>query len=128
MSTRHVPVPGVPGLHALSTPAVSVVKPEVVVELDGAAGERLRLVFSPYQAVRIRTADLFVPPADGAFRAHVVMEVLDSPWLAELGADLERVASGATFMGQAHHYLLTAGDSVVEVVARGLEWTSEAAG
>jgi len=125
---RYVPVNGLPSLHPLPAATLSMAEHHVVVELDEASGERLRLDFSPLQAVRIRTVDLFIPPEETPFDRRAVVEVVDSPWLADLSADLARADSRATFMEHSRHFLMPAGDAVIEVAAWGVEWTAAGGG
>jgi hypothetical protein len=125
VSGRHEQIPGVPRL--ASTPALSADWPEVVVEADTADGGRVRLRFAPAQALRVRTADVFVPPGDEAgFQARTVGEVVDSLWIEELRADAAHVNQSSTFMEHARHFFLVAGDAAVDVVAWGLEWSAGA--
>ncbi len=126
MSTRHEPVAGIPELEPTTTPVLAVEQPDVVVEALAAAGGPVRLRFSPFQAVRVRTNDAYVPPLDdeAGFIPFTVVEVIDSLWVEELRADAARVDHGATFMEDARHFLLLAGDAVIEVVAWNLEWSS----
>ncbi len=127
MSGRREPVPGVPAL--ADTPVVSAEWPEVVVEADAADGSRIRLRFAPAQAMRVRTADVFVPPGDeGGFQPRTVVEITDSLWVDELRADAAHVNQTATFMDHARHFFLVAGDTAVDVVAWGVEWTAGDAG
>jgi len=128
VSARHEPITGVPALAA--TPVVSAEWPEVVIEAAAEDGTRVRLRFSPAQAVRIRTADVYVPPGDDAgYRPGAVVEVTDSLWLEELRADAAQLNQTATFMDVARHFFVDAGDTAVEVVAWGLEWSvGEASG
>ena len=128
MTPRHVPITGVPQLQRLAVPTVSVYTPDAVVEVDDADDQRLRLAFSPLQAVRIRTADLYVKPDGATFHADRLVEVTGSTWLEELSADLRQVDHTATFMQRARHFLVPAGDLVIEVVAWAVEWTAAAGG
>ena len=104
---------------------VSADWPEIVVEAEAADGSRVRLRFSPAQAMRIRTADVYVPPGDDAgYRPGAVVEVTDSLWLEELRADAAQLNQTATFMDVARHFFVDAGDTAVDVVAWGLEWSA----
>jgi hypothetical protein len=116
-----VPVEGVPELHEAQRPHVVVAPPQVKVEVDAADERRLRFEFDIYQAVRVRTIDLFVAPPD-VFRPRSVVEIEDSPWIAELRADLAQRDVTADFLDRSHHWLLHAGDGIVEVVAWEMTW------
>ena len=123
MSGRHQAVPGVPVL--ADTPVVSADWPEVLVEADAADGSRVRLRFAPAQAMRVRTADVFVPPGDeSGFQPRTVAEIADSLWVEELRADAAHVNHTGTAMDHARHFFLVAGDAAVDVVAWGVEWSA----
>jgi hypothetical protein len=126
VSSRHEPVEGIPALESTTSPVVSVDQSDAVVEALAAEGGPVRMRLSPYQAVRVRTIDAYVPPLDdeAGFLPFRVLEVQDSLWIEELRADAAQVNHTATFMDDARHFLLMAGDSVVEVVAWNLEWSS----
>jgi hypothetical protein len=63
------------------------------------------------------TADCFdLPPEIQAFPKEIV-EVIDSPWIAELKAVLKKTDHTATFMDRARHFLIPAQDEFIEVVA-----------
>ena len=117
----HAVVDGVPQLHQAQRPRVVVRSPQVDVEADGADERALRFEFDVYQAARVRSIDLFVPP-DGEFKPFRVVEVLRSPWIEELRADLAQVNHTADFLDRSHHWLLHCGDDVVEIVAWEMTW------
>lgn len=117
----HVVVDGVPQLHQAQRPRVTIRSPQVEVEADGADERVLRFSFDTYQAARVRSIDLFVPP-DGEFKPFRVVEVQRSPWIEELRADLAQVDHTADFLDRSHHWLLHCGDDVVEVVAWEMTW------
>ena len=116
-----VDVPGAPRLHESQQPRVTVDPPDVAVEAIDADERRVTLTFSTYQAVRVRTIDVLRKTPD-TFRAFAVVEVADSPWIEELRAALAVVDETADFLDRAHHWMLHAGDAVVEVVAWELDW------
>lgn len=118
----HEVVDGVPQLHQAQRPRVMVRSPQVEVEVDGADERALRFSFDVYQAARVRSIDLFVPP-DGEFKPFRVVEVLRSPWIEELRANLAQVDHTADFLDRSRHWLLHCGDDVVEVVAWEMTWT-----
>lgn len=116
-----VAVAGIPQLNTTPLATLRVESPEVVVELDDANETRFRLRFSPYQAIRMVTADCFVSPGGEAIMADTVMEVRGSAWLEELKASLRLVDEGAHFLDEAHHYLLPLQDDFLEIVAWSVE-------
>ncbi len=117
----HVVVHGAPRLHEAQRPRITVHSPLVEVEADDADEHVLRFSFDVYQAVRVRSIDLFVPP-DGEFKPFRVVEVERSPWIEELRADLAQVNHTADFLDSSHHWLIHCGDDVVEVVAWEMSW------
>ncbi len=119
---RHVAVAGVPLLHEAQRPHVVVAPPQVVVEADADSERRLRFDFDVYQAVRVRSIDLFVAPP-GVFQPFSVVEIEHSPWIGELWADLRQRDETADFLARSHHWLLHAGDGIVEVVAWEMTWS-----
>jgi len=106
-----------PRLNSTPLARVEIGSAKVVVEADDIDERRWRFVFSPFQAVRVVTADCFETPGGLMLDPHTVVEVVDSPWIAELRASLVRIDQGASFMDRAHHYLLPAQDDFIEVVA-----------
>lgn len=120
--TRFEPVMGLPKLH--TTPLADVhiegsKAPRVVVELDDVNEKRFRLVFETYQAVRVTTADCFWPVVP--ITSQAVVEVINSPWIAELTAVLKKSDHAATFMQKAKHFLIPAQDDFIEIVAWGVK-------
>lgn len=116
-----VAVAGLPRLHVTPLAVVHADTQRVVIELDDEHEARGRLVFEPYQAVRITTADCFVLD-DLSILAQTVAEVVDSPWLRVLRAAQLRVDARATFMKAARHFLVPAQDDFIEVVAWNVRW------
>ncbi len=91
--------------------------------LDGVDEQRWSFSFQPYQAVRITTQDCFlVSPSSGLYKGGVFL-VEESPWIADLKAALHQIDQFATFLDQAHHYVIPSGDDVVEVVAWCMRWS-----
>jgi hypothetical protein len=115
------PVPGLPTTHEVSLPLVTVSGPRVVVEMDDEYEGRFRLVFSTFQAVKVTTADCFDLPEEIELFPREVVEVLGSPWIAELRAALNRTDETATFMDKAMHFLIPGSDEYIEVVAWDVE-------
>jgi hypothetical protein len=114
------PVPGVPRLETTPLPVLGVASSAVSVELDDENENRVRLVFKPYQAVRMITADCYVPPGGLSVIPNVVVEVVGSNWIDELRANLREVDEGADFMEKARHYLVPLQDDFLEVIAWGV--------
>ncbi len=110
-------VEGIPRLHTTPLAKVVVECPRVVVELDDEEKKRFRLLFEPYQAVRVVTEDCFYPPEGLTVVPNTVVEVKESPWVQELRENLSHVDHTATFLEKARHYLLPLQDDFLEVVA-----------
>jgi len=80
-------------------------------------GERVvEIRFVSVQAARVTTADAFLSP--GLLPSDGVYEVTPSPWVVELRAVLVEADPDATFLDDAHHYIVVGYDDVVEVISR----------
>ncbi len=99
----------------------------VIVEFDDIDERRRRFCFSPYQAVRIVTADCsdydFIPDdiPIGEYKSYI-REVCDSKWIRELKKELKARDPHATFLDNARHFIFDMGESVLEVVATKVEF------
>jgi hypothetical protein len=114
---KFVRIPQIPRLHSTPLATVRVENARVIVEADDEQEKRVRFVFSPYQAVHVTTADCFSVPKGQMLEPGWVVEVIESPRLAELKAALKRMDSTANFMNKARHFLIPAQDDYIEVVA-----------
>ena len=82
---------------------------------------------SPYQAIRIVTADCadydFIPDdiPIGEYKRYIC-EVCDSKWIRELKNELKECDPDATFLDNARHFIFNMGESVLEVVATEVEF------
>lgn len=89
------------------------------VEFDDVKGRRVRLTFSPWQALKVTTIDCFDVRAlliDGRLSRRL-LELTNSQWVAALKEELHQHDHQATFLDQAHHFVLPFQDNIVEVVA-----------
>jgi hypothetical protein len=112
------PLDGIPKLHATPLADVYIKRPRyVVVELDDEQENRIRLMFTTYQAVRVITADCFSLSEEIDLIPQTVVEIVESPWVKELAEELWRADHTATFMQKARHFLIPAQDDFIEVVA-----------
>ena len=99
----------------------------VIVEFDDIDERRRRFCFSPYQAVKIVTADCadydFIPDdiPIGEYKRYIC-EVCDSKWIRELKKELKECDPDATFLDNARHFIFNMGESVLEVVATEVEF------
>jgi hypothetical protein len=115
--------------HFAGSPFLSYLEIEdhaVLVSLGGLDVEDTRrylhLKFSPMQGVRVTTEDCFLFPPYLPEHSSPVVEVIGSPWIEELEAALHCIDHLATFMQDAHHYLILCRESPVEVVAWEFTW------
>lgn len=122
---RIEPVEGLEPVHDVPRPELRKAGAELVVELFDVRERRVELAFSPVQAVRIWTADLWIPPyAEGEIGRNV-SEITDSGWRRDLAGQLEELHPTASFLEHARHFVVPAGDDYVEVMAWQLRWRVE---
>ncbi len=112
-----VPVVGLPKLHVTPVPLVMCDCPKVIVEADDDQERRIRLVFEPYQAVRVITADCFEVPDGVTIIPQTIVEIKNSTWLDTLRNTLKITDHEADFMDKARHFLLPLQDDFLEIVA-----------
>ncbi len=118
-----VALDALPRLHETPLPVINVNPPRMTLEADDQAERRVRLIFEPYQAVRVITADCFdVPQGLMLSVPWPVFECLNSPLIAELKQILARTDVTATFMNDTRHFLIPLRDDFLEVVAREVKW------
>jgi hypothetical protein len=87
------------------------------VEADDDQERRFRLLFEPYQALRMVTEDCFDTPGGLAIIPQTIVEVKDSPWVRDLQSVLARSDHSATFLTKARHFLLPLQEDFLEIVA-----------
>jgi len=110
----------IPRLHTTPLASVQVKDSQVIADVDDEQEKRFRLVFKPYQAMRMMTADCYSLPEGVTLIPNTVMEVLNSSWIVELIRSLKQVDETATFMGKARHFIVPLQDDFLEVVAWGI--------
>lgn len=110
-------VQDLPRLHVTPLASIRVEDSHVIVEVDDERERRIELVFQPYQAVRVITADCFVLPAGVSIVPQTVVEVVGSEWIAALKTNLKQVDETAKFMNKARHFIVPLQDDFLEVVA-----------
>jgi hypothetical protein len=115
-------VEGLEAVHTVPRAELRKTGAELVVELFDASERRVELSFRPVQAVRIWTVDLWIPPAAEGDAGRRIVEVVSSGWQRELAGQLEELHPTASFLDDAHHFVVPAGDDVVEVLAWQLQW------
>jgi len=119
------PLEGPPLLHENPRPVVSTEGPRVTVEVDDAQQRRVRLIFTPFQALRVTTEDCFRLPEGVEMVPRQVVVVAESPWLAELAAVLKWRDPNATFMERSQHFFIQAGDDFIEVAGWAVSWEGQ---
>ena len=112
-----ISVDGLPKLN--STPLASIVidSPSVTLEADDDNEVRRKIIFEPYQAVRVTTFDCYLLPKEVPLLQQTIMEIEDSTWIKELRSALELTDSSASFMDKARHFLLPLQEDFLEIVA-----------
>ncbi len=89
----------------------------IVVHFDDVDENRLRMVFKPYQALRITAEDCFNDNLyEGEYQRRL-LEIVDSTWLAELRDTVAYYEGDSEITDNAHHFLLPLGDDIVEIIA-----------
>jgi len=96
---------------------------KVVVELDD-DDRKLQLAFSPFQALRVTTADCFALPDNMMITPRTIMEIEESDWILELKKSLAEVDESANFMDKSRHFLVPAYNDFIEIAAWNVEHNS----
>lgn len=116
-------VPHLPELDRAMSPGIQVADRAIRATLQDAQGHDLVLTFKPYQAARLVTVDCYRAPEGLGHRPRSIHWARSSAWLDELRERLAELDPGADFMERAIHFLVPAGDDVLEVVAWQVEVT-----
>jgi len=98
------------------TGKVSVEESRVTVELTDDE-VNIRVVLTPYQSLRVTTSDCFALSGEMYVTPLTIMEVAQSPWLAELTAALALVDESGNFMDRSRHFVIACEDRFIEVAA-----------
>ena len=96
---------------------------KVIVELDD-DDRKLRVAFSPYQALRVTTSDCFALPEGMMITPRTIMEVEETDWISELKKSLAEVDTTANFMDKSRHFLVPGYDDFIEIAAWSVEHES----
>jgi len=115
-------IPDIPRLHNVPLAEIQQKQASVTLLLDDAEEQKMSLRFSPFQAMRVTTEDCFDWVPRASIPAGGVYQVVSSPWIAELSASLSKVDRTATFLEKSIHFLLPAGDKIIEIVAWSVKW------
>jgi hypothetical protein len=112
-----IPVQDFPRLHVTPLASIQIKNSRVVVELDEETEKRIELLFQPYQAIRVITADCFFLPKGVSIVSQRVVEVVDSEWITTLKANLRLVDETGNFMEKSRHFIIPLQDEFLEIVA-----------
>ena len=115
--TSFEPIPDLPELGRVMAPAIQVGDRIIDAMITDARGLEIALSFQPYQAMRLTTVDCFREPDDLPHRPEVMYWTSASEWIDQLKASLAVVDRTADFMDRAVHFVIPAGDDVLEVIA-----------
>jgi hypothetical protein len=89
---------------------------DLVIEFNDVHGNRLKLTFSPYQAIRITAEDCFdLSVLDSNYQRRM-LEITESKWLAELRNTVASRYKSPHLTERAHHYVMDFGFDYVEVL------------
>lgn len=121
-TSTFVAVAGLPAIHTTPLARIVVENSKAIVELDDLNERRVRLIFWPYQAVRIITADCFESSQEDSLLPNVVSERRSSPWIQKLLERQRRIDATARFMEKARHFLVPLQDDFLEVIAWDVAW------
>lgn len=116
---RMIPVKNIPLLHETPLATIRIDDGELIIEVDDENEKRMKIIFCPYQAIRVITTDCFLLPEDldQSIIIKTIVEMEESEWVKKLKYNLSEVDEGADFMDKAHHYLIPLQDDFLEVVA-----------
>jgi hypothetical protein len=121
--TGFATIPGVPELDDVMSPTITVADRVIAAIVADVDEREITLRFRPYQALRVTTVDCFDEPDGVPHRPSQIYWSRTSTWIDELTAALATVDFTADFMERAVHFIVPAGDDVIEVVAWRMELT-----
>ena len=95
--------------------------------VDDVNEESYKLVFLPFQALKIRTIDCvdifeyFCEDCkyDGVYHRNI-FEIVGSNWIEELKLQLKNNDEQANFLENAKHYMITTDSNIIEVISTGI--------
>jgi hypothetical protein len=111
------PIPHTPLLHRVNYPVIEVKDRKISVRLDDADEKEIELTFQPYQALKLTTIDCYLSPQGQKYSHNQMLYVRTSEWIEELKSALRVIDKSANFMDKAVHFIIPAGDDVLEVAA-----------
>ena len=98
------------------------------VYLDDVNEKRHKVVFSPYQAIKITAIDCMSAQEfyneycyrDGIYHRHI-LKIENSDWISELNRNFKDADPRSNFMFKSNHYVLPLYEEIIEVVAWDIE-------
>lgn len=111
------PLSGGPVLSRVMYPTITIADRIVQAVVTDTDERDVILRFRPYQSLRVTTMDCYLGTEDLPRQLDGVHWSRVSPWLDELTEALSEIDRTADFMQRAIHFLVPAGDDVLEVVA-----------
>ena len=117
------PIAETPALHRVNYPVIQIKDRMIRVELDDADSNKIALKFQPYQALKVTTQDCYLEEEGDTGAGDRLLYQQTSAWLNELKAALHRNDQTANFMDKAVHFIIPAGDDVLEIAAWKIEIT-----
>lgn len=107
---------------------ISIEQNAVTINFDDANEKRYKIMFKPYQAIKVTTADCFNKDIlltrenleSGRYQRHI-LEIENSEWIMQLKKTLKENDEKAAFMEKARHFIIDLRDNIVEIVAYGFD-------
>jgi len=100
----------------------------LIINFDDINEKRCEIIFKPYQALKVTTADCFDKDIllingnleTGRYQQHI-LEVENSEWIEELKNILLETDPNANFLEKARHFILDMGDNIIEIIATNIK-------
>lgn len=110
-------IPKTPFLNRVTYPIIEIKDRTIRLVLEDAEGHEIELNFQPYQASKLTTYDCYLKPEGSAYVHDQIFYQKNSAWIEALKSTLKIIDRSATFLDQAVHFIIPAGDDVLEIVA-----------
>lgn len=104
-------------IHETPLEKVVVDFPELSIYFDDINENRWKIVFKPFQGVKLTTIDCFGVNSlliDGVYKKFI-LEDTESKWIQTLKQELKLNDDTADFMKKSHHYIFPFQDNIIEV-------------
>lgn len=112
-----IPIARLPKLHITPLATILIEASKVIVEADDEFENRIRLIFRPYQAVKVTTSDCFILKDTMHIIPQTIVKVDNSEWLNDFKKKLIIIDETANFLNNAIHYLLPLQDDFLEIIS-----------